>query len=106
MELDHEFDPSAFELRSRGLIQGFSKKELSMSQAAISCPKCQGEMAQGYVHDFTPVGVGISQWNAGPPKKAFSAGILDAPSHIPIGTFRCQSCGFLESYAREEVAAK
>jgi len=77
-----------------------------MSQAAMSCPKCQGEMVRGYVLDFTPVGVRVSKWNAGPPKEASWAGIVDAPSQIPIGTFRCQSCGFLEAYAREEFAAK
>ena len=79
-----------------------------MSQAAISCPKCQGEMVQGYVRDFTPLGVSVSEWNAGPPRKAGLAGhlIKDSPSVIPIVTFRCQSCGFLESYAREEYAAQ
>ncbi len=25
---------------------------------------------------------------------------------IPIATYRCQTCGFLESYAREEFAVK
>ena len=77
-----------------------------MSQSAISCSKCQGEMVQGFVMDFTPVGGRVRQWNSGHPKKAGLAGIKDAVSQIPIGTFRCQSCGFLESYAREEFAAK
>jgi len=77
-----------------------------MSQAAILCPKCQGDMVQGYVLDFTPVGVRVSVWNAGRPKKAFLAGVKDSTSQIPIATFRCQSCGFLESYAREEFAAQ
>jgi hypothetical protein len=63
-------------------------------------------MVKGYVLDFTPVGVRVSQWNSGSPKSAGLAGIMDATSQIPIGTFRCQSCGFLESYAREEFAAK
>jgi hypothetical protein len=85
------------------------KNGYSMTQAAMSCPKCQGEMVRGYVLDFTPIGNRVSKWNAGPPKKAGlagSAGIMDSTSEIPISTFRCQSCGFLESYAREEFAAK
>jgi hypothetical protein len=85
------------------------KKGYSMTQAAMSCPKCQGEMVRGYVLDFSPIGNRVSKWNAGPPKKAGlagSAGIMDSTSEIPISTFRCQSCGFLESYAREEFAAK
>ena len=77
-----------------------------MSQAAISCPKCQGEMVQGYVLDFTPVGGRVRKWNSGPPKRALWNCIKDSTSQIPIGTFRCQSCGFLESYAREDFAAK
>lgn len=80
--------------------------EISMGESAMSCPKCQGEMIQGYVLDFTPVGNRVSKWNDGPPKKAGWAGIMDSTSQIPICTFRCQSCGYLESYAREEFAAK
>jgi hypothetical protein len=57
----------------------------------------------------------VSQWVKGKPQKAKAAfGILPvagidypkADDLIPIATFRCQSCGFLESYAREELAAK
>ena len=77
-----------------------------MVESAISCPKCQGEMVQGYVLVFTPVGGRVSQWHDGPPKKAGLAGIQDSTSQIPISTFRCQSCGFLEEYAREEFAAQ
>ena len=77
-----------------------------MTLSAIACPKCRGEMVQGYVLVFTPVGVHVSQWNAGIPKKAFGVGIKDSPLQIPIGTFRCESCGFLESYARDEFAAE
>ncbi len=77
-----------------------------MSQAAISCPKCQGDMTQGYVLDFTPLGVRVRFWNAGHPKKAGGCGIKDSSLQVPIATFRCQSCGFLESYAREEYAAQ
>jgi len=82
------------------------KNGSSMTQAAMSCPKCQGEMVRGYVLDLTPVGVRVSEWNAGPPKKAGWTSIKDSTSQIPMSTFRCQSCGFLESYAREEFAAK
>ena len=85
------------------------KQGYSMTQVAMSCPKCHGEMVPGYVLDFTPIGNRVSKWNDGPPKKAGWAGIAgikDSASQIPISTFRCQSCGFLESYAREEFAAR
>ena len=79
-----------------------------MSEAAISCPKCRCEMVQGYVRERTPLGIRVSEWNAGPPREAGLGGHLlkDSPSVIPIVTFRCRSCGFLESYAREEDAAQ
>ena len=36
----------------------------------------------------------------------FFTGIKPTNAKIPIGTFRCRTCGFLESYAREEFAEK
>jgi hypothetical protein len=76
-----------------------------MSQVPIACPKCKGEMVQGYVLDFTPTGGRVRKWYSGPPR-GFLNVILDSAEQIPIGTFRCQSCGFLESYAREEFASQ
>ena len=72
-------------------------------------------MLEGFVMDISYGVALVSQWVKGKPQKAKSAfGILPAPGIewpkaddvIPIGTFRCQSCGFLESYARDEYAAK
>ena len=86
-----------------------------MNQSALSCPKCNGEMINGFVMDSTFGAALVSQWVKGSPQIArASFGILpqsgiEAPKTedvIPIATFRCQSCGFLESYAREEFAAK
>ncbi|WP_010583176.1 PF20097 family protein [Schlesneria paludicola] len=89
-----------------------------MSQSALSCPKCQDEMIQGYVLDYTYGAVLVSQWAEGQPQNSWR-GTLKVPMKestsflpsmkyrtIPVATFRCQSCGFLESYAREEFAAK
>ena len=86
-----------------------------MNQSALSCPKCSGEMVNGFVMDSTFGAALVSQWVKGSPQKArASFGILPqsgiespkADDVIPIGTFRCQSCGFLEFYARQEFAAK
>jgi hypothetical protein len=50
---------------------------------------------------------GVSQWAAGAPLKSFWSGTrLPDEKLIPIGTYRCASCGYLESYARQEFAAK
>ena len=72
-----------------------------------ACPKCGGRMEQGFVLDNTYGARVVSQWAPGAPRKSFWTGTKVADKDlIPIGTFRCASCGFLEMYAREEFAAK
>ena len=78
-----------------------------MSQAALRCPKCHGEMVQGFIMDFTEGGRLVSQWAEGPPQKSFwTRTKVPKEGLIPVGTFRCASCGYLESYARGEFAAQ
>jgi hypothetical protein len=77
-----------------------------MSQE-FRCPKCDGEMSQGFVLDSTYGARLVDQWFEGAPRKSFWYGTkLPDGKSIPIGTFRCTSCGFLESYAREEFAPR
>lgn len=85
-----------------------------MNETASTCPKCSGEMVDGFVIDNSHGAVLVSQWVKGAPKAATLFGrivsqlIVKSPKKgetIPIGTFRCQDCGFLESYAREEFGA-
>lgn len=78
-----------------------------MSQIPGRCPKCSGPMEQGFVLDMTHAGRLVSQWGAGKPVKSFWAGTkLPEEKLIPIGAFRCATCGFLECYARNEFAAE
>ena len=79
-----------------------------MNQSPTCCPKCEGEMEQGFTLDFSQAGGLVSRWAAGTPQKSFWRGTKRIPeeSFIPIGTFRCASCGYLESYARPEFAAQ
>jgi hypothetical protein len=64
-------------------------------------------MAQGFVLDNTYGGRAVSHWVAGAPEESFWTGTnVSEKQMIPIGTFRCTSCGYLESYAREEFAAR
>ncbi len=79
-----------------------------MSGGPDRCPRCAGRMEQGFVVDNAHGGARlVSHWVEGPPEKAFWTR-TKAPSaaQIPIGTFRCSSCGFLESWARPEFKAK
>jgi hypothetical protein len=78
-----------------------------MSHTPKQCPKCNGQMEQGFVVDITYGGRLVSQWAAGAPAKSVWVGTkLPEEKLIPIGVFRCASCGFLESYARHEFAAQ
>lgn len=78
-----------------------------MKATPHSCPKCNGPMEQGFVLDNTYGGRIVSQWAAGAPEKSFWFGTkLPAEKLIPIGTFRCASCGFLEEYARPEFGTE
>ena len=78
-----------------------------MSEQALSCPKCKGK-------DVADQFVVASRCVEGAPQKVHwllcgSGGRIKVTAEIelvPIATFRCHSCGFLESYAREEFAAK
>ena len=74
-----------------------------MSPKTLVCPKCQGEMVQGFVADFAHAQIVVSTWVQGPPQKSFWMGTkVPQEDCVPIGTFRCAACGFLESYARTE----
>ena len=79
-----------------------------MSETSLKCAKCSGEMTQGWVVENDRIDFVVGSWVKGTPKKAFWGGVKlpNQKDLIPVGTFRCQLCGFLESYARVEFAAK
>ena len=81
----------------------------SMSTEAIRCPKCDGVMVQGFISDYKSDKIlRVSEWVEGAPGKSSWFTGVPAPSEkcIPVGTFRCSACGFLESYAHPEFAAR
>lgn len=79
-----------------------------MDQTPSRCPKCDGPMEQGFILDVMHGGQIVSRWAAGVPQKSFWTGTKSVSEDIviPVGTFRCESCGYLESYARPEFAAR
>ena len=81
---------------------------LSKSAEAIKCPKCNGEMVQGFIFDREHQGLRrVINWVEGAPEKYFwTVTKVPAEKCVPVGTFRCSVCGFLESYARPEFAAR
>jgi hypothetical protein len=78
-----------------------------MANPPRTCPKCSGHMEQGFVPDNTHGARLVSHWAAGFPRKSFWQGIkLPEAELIPIATFRCKSCGYLEEYAMQEFDAR
>jgi hypothetical protein len=64
-----------------------------------SCSKCGGQLEKGFIVDHTGAKFARrSSWKPGDPKKSFWSGI-DGENAVPVDTFRCTSCGYLESYA-------
>jgi hypothetical protein len=72
---------------------------------SAKCPKCSGLMEQGFVLDNTQGGSIVSHWAKGAPVKSLWFGTKRSDAQLPVGTFRCSSCGYLEAYARQEFAA-
>jgi hypothetical protein len=58
-------------------------------------------MEEGFVMDRTYGGVEASTWVEGAPRRSIWTGVKvkDAQTFSVI-TFRCATCGYLESYAR------
>jgi len=71
------------------------------------CPKCAQAMTQGFIADHTYGAVRVSHWVDGPPEASFWMKTR-APTErsLPVGTFRCVGCGFLESDALPCFALK
>ena len=76
-----------------------------MTGEKLQCPKCKGEMVQGFVPDNTYGGIRVGRWYAGQPEKSFWTNTKQpSTDSAPIGAFRCRICGFLEFYALVEFA--
>ena len=78
-----------------------------MSAGARRCPKCNDQMAQGFLYESEGPKRMVSTWVEGAPEKSFWQNTkVPKEKIVPIGTYRCSECGFLESYARPEFAPK
>jgi len=78
-----------------------------MSLQSTPCPKCNGEMEQGFTFGIDGPRRVVSTWVEGEPESSFWQGAkVPVEKCVPVGTVRCSVCGFLEAYARPEFAAK
>jgi hypothetical protein len=67
-----------------------------MIAATLRCPKCNGEMVQGFIVDHHDGGKRlVSTWVEGAPEKSFwRVTKVPADKCVPVGTC-CSECGFL-----------
>jgi hypothetical protein len=74
-----------------------------MSSNELQCPKCNGQMEEGFVMDRTYGGVEPSTWIEGAPSRSIWTGVkIKDKQGFSVATFRCVTCGYLESYARPD----
>jgi predicted RNA-binding Zn-ribbon protein involved in translation (DUF1610 family) len=73
-----------------------------MEKTTTKCPKCGGEMSEGIVIDRGHMNtLSASAWYPGEPDKSIWAlGLkIDPKKQRQITTYRCDQCGYLESFA-------
>jgi hypothetical protein len=78
------------------------------------CLRCQGSLVEGYVPDASYASIFVPSWIEGAPEyasgwlsrarsgwlgKALDPKRLMSKTRLTIVTYRCTSCGMLESYA-------
>jgi hypothetical protein len=71
-----------------------------MPERMLNCAKCNAMMEPGFIPDTTYGGFLTPTWVAGPPVRSVWLGLrLKGKTRYPVATYRCPSCGYLESYA-------
>ena len=60
-------------------------------------------MVEGFIADYTHGAIRPSDWVEGEPVKSFWSGTkIRDKKQYKVETYRCENCGYLESYAKEE----
>lgn len=63
-------------------------------------------MEAGFLLDASQRGYDQQRWTVGEPEPSFWMGLkLKKDSVLPVATFRCPKCGYLESYATPKAKA-
>lgn len=69
------------------------------------CAKCGGAMEAGFVADRGDMDISQEAiWASGTPNRSFwrASVVQKGARSFSVATWRCERCGFLESYATEE----
>ena len=74
-----------------------------MATSDPACPKCGATMEAGFVLDRTYGALTQSEWIEGAPERSFWMGLkVKGRESVPMTTYRCPGCGYLEAYARAD----
>ncbi len=70
---------------------------------SLRCAKCEGSMSEGFIIDEAHDRYRVTRWQPGKPVKSIWTGVKQVKTdQLPVATWRCDRCGFLESYANAE----
>ena len=73
-----------------------------MTQQPKTCPKCSGRMEPGFMADRAGGATDLqARWVEGEPiPRFFFDGVkMRGREPVPVSTYRCEGCGYLESFA-------
>lgn len=71
-----------------------------------TCPKCSKRMEEGFIVDHSHAINMQAEWVEGTPRKSFWTGVsIRGRRRLPVVTYCCPACGYLESYARLDADA-
>jgi hypothetical protein len=78
-----------------------------MPQSQLKCVRCQGRMEIGVVVDRAHSGMPTREtWVQGIPKWSRWMGLtIKGLPKFPVVSYRCEKCGYLDSYANPEADA-
>jgi hypothetical protein len=58
-------------------------------------------MSEGFLRDHTYGASMVTEWVAGPPERSLWGGVKTGDrTHLRVTVYRCDLCGYLESYAK------
>lgn len=69
-------------------------------KGTVECARCHAQMESGWVPDNTQGGLLRENWCLGEPQPSWMGFKVEKRDRvIPVTTFCCPNCGYLESYA-------
>lgn len=75
-----------------------------MNEKLQNCPKCGGTMTEGFMMGHVLGTTAFPEhWHPGVPQcNVFGGTQVEKEKLIPIRSFRCEQCGFLEQYTQTQ----